>query len=211
MQDKLAAQGATVITDETELVHTSGHACREDLKRMYDLLKPAVVLPVHGDKKFIREHKRFALSCGIKEVFSARNGDMCLLHNNHIELLEQVFSDIIGWDRNRPVSLGSQLIKNRRRIAFNCSMFISAVIKDKKLLDLQMSSIDILEENDWDKMADEILATVKPLIEKKLLECENHTQIEDFIRGQIRRRVFAATEIKPVTLLHVAFLDNESE
>ena len=136
---------------------------------------------------------------------------MCLLHNNHIELLEQVFSDIIGWDRNRPVSLGSQLIKNRRRIAFNCSMFISAVIKDKKLLDLQMSSIDILEENDWDKMADEILATVKPLIEKKLLECENHTQIEDFIRGQIRRRVFAATEIKPVTLLHVAFLDNESE
>ena len=90
-------------------------------------------------------------------------------------------------------------------------MFISAVIKDKKLLDLQMSSIDILEENDWDKLADEILATVKPLIEKKLLECENHTQIEDFIRGQIRRRVFAATEIKPVTLLHVAFLDNESE
>ena len=146
------------------------------------------------------------MSCGIKEVFSARNGDMCLLHNNHIEFLEQVFSDIIGWDRNRPVSLGSQLIKNRRRIAFNCSMFISAVIKDKKLLDLQMSSIDILEEDDWNKLAEEILATVKPLIEKKLLECENRTQIEDFIRGQIRRRVFAATEIKPVTLLHVAML-----
>ena len=208
MQDKLAAQGATVITDETELVHTSGHACREDLKRMYDLLKPAVVLPVHGDKKFIREHKRFALSCGIKEVFSARNGDMCLLHDNHIEFLEQVFSDIIGWDRNRPVSLGSQLIKNRRRIAFNCSMFISAVIKDKKLLDLQMSSVDILEEDDWNRLADEILTAVTPLIEKKLSECESRTQIEDFIRGQIRRRVFAATEIKPVTLLHVAFLDD---
>ena len=104
------------------------------------------------------------------------------------------------------MSLGSQLIKNRRRIAFNCSMFISAVIKDKKLLDLQMSSIDILEEDDWNKLAEEILATVKPLIEKKLLECENRTQIEDFIRGQIRRRVFAATEIKPVTLLHVAML-----
>ena len=211
MQEKLAAQGATVITDENELVHTSGHACREDLKKMYDLLKPAVVLPVHGDKKFIREHKRFALSCGIKEVFSARNGDMCLLHNNHIEFLEQVFSDIIGWDRNRPVSLGSQLIKNRRRIAFNCTMFISAVIKNKQLLDLQVSSIDILEENDWNKLAEEILTTVRPLVEKKLLESDNHTQIEDFIRGQIRRRVFAATEIKPVTFLHTTFLEDKTE
>ena len=209
MQEKLIAAGVNVITDKDALVHTSGHCSKEEIKQMYQMLRPRIVLPVHGEKKFIREHKRFALSCGIKEVFSARNGDMCLLHNNHIELLEQVFCDIIGWDRNRPVSLGSQLIKNRRRIAFNCSMFISAVIKDKKLLDLQMSSIDILEEEDWNKLADEILAAVKPLIEKKLLESENHTQIEDFIRGQIRRRVFAATEIKPVTLLHVAFLDNE--
>ncbi|MBP5353424.1 MAG: ribonuclease J, partial [Alphaproteobacteria bacterium] len=54
MQEKMAEQGATIITDETELVHTSGHAGRSDLKKMYDLLKPAVVLPVHGDKKFIR-------------------------------------------------------------------------------------------------------------------------------------------------------------
>lgn len=205
MQEKLSEQGAEIITDETALVHTSGHACRDDLKRMYDLLKPAIVLPVHGDKKFIREHKRFALSCGIKEVFSARNGDMCLLHDNHIEFLEPVFTDIIGWDRNRPVSLGSQLIKNRRRIAYNCSLFISAVIKEKQLLDLQISSIDILEEKDWDNLAAEILDKVRPLVENKLLECDNKTQIEDFIRGQIRRRIYAATDIKPVTFLHVYY------
>ena len=45
MQEKLMQQGATVITDETDLVHASGHACRDDLKKMYDLLKPAIVLP----------------------------------------------------------------------------------------------------------------------------------------------------------------------
>ena len=206
MQDKISAQGTRVITDETDLVHTSGHACREDLKKMYELLKPAIVLPVHGDKKFIREHKRFALSCGIDEVFSAQNGDMCILNNNHIEYLETVFTDVIAWDRNRPVSLGSQLIKNRRRIAYNCSLFISAVIRNKDLLDLQMSSIDILEENDWNKLSEEILGKVRPLIEAKLLDCDNKIQIEDFIRGQIRRRVFAATDIKAVTFLHISFL-----
>ena len=211
MQEKLMEQGATVITDETELVHTSGHACRGDLKKMYDLLKPAIVLPVHGEKSFIREHKRFALACGIKEVFSARNGDMCLLKNNHIERIEQVFADIIGWDRSRPVSLGAQVIRNRKRIAFNCSMYISAVIKGAELLDLQMTSIDILEEDDWLKLSEKILAEVRPLIEKKLEVEARHPVLEDYIRGQIRRRVYAATDIKPVTLLNVCYLEEENE
>ncbi len=207
MQEKLMQQGATVITDETELVHTSGHACRGDLQKMYDLLKPAIVLPVHGDKKFIREHKRFAAACGINEVFSTQNGDLCLLKNNHIEKIAEVPTDIIGWDRNRPVPLGAQVIRNRRRIAYNCSLYISAVVKGTELLDLQISSIDILEEAEWNKLAAEILEKVRPLIEKKAAETENHAQLEDYIRGQIRRRVFAATEIKPVTFLHIFYME----
>ena len=208
MQEKLTEAGANVITDETELVHTSGHANRDDLKRMYELLKPAIVLPVHGNKKFIRAHKRFAADCGINEVFSTRNGDMCLLSNNHIELLENIGFSIIGWDRNRPIPLDSQLIKNRRRIAYNCSLFISAVIKEKKLLDLQMSSIDVLPEEDWLKLSEEILQKVKPLVAEKLLAEENREKLQDFIRGQIRKRVFSATDIKPVTLIHAYFLDD---
>lgn len=205
LQEKFWESGATVITDETELVHTSGHANREDLKRMYELLKPKIVLPVHGDKKFIRAHKRFASECGINEVFSAKNGDMCLLENDHIELLENIGFNIIGWDRNRPVSLNSQLIKNRKRIAYNCSLFISAVIQNNELLDLQISSIDILEEDDWQKLVEEISAKVKELISNKLKEEQRPEKIEEFIRGQIRKRVFAATQIKPVTIIHVSF------
>ena len=84
-------------------------------------------------------------------------------------------------------------------------MFISAVIKGKQLLDLQLSSIDILPEDDWNDLAADILAKVRPLVEQKIAECENKNQIEDFIRGQIRRRVFAKTDIKPVTFLHVFY------
>lgn len=205
MQEKMIAQGATVITDEDEIVHASGHADKNDLRKMYELLKPTIVLPVHGDKKFIREHKRFALSCGVKDVFSAQNGDMCLLSNKHIECIEQVFADILAWDRNHAVSLGDDVIKNRRRIAYNCSMFISAVIKDKQLLDLQLTSIDILPEADWKILAEDILGKVRPLIEQKIAESDNKNQIEDFIRGQIRRRVYAETDVKPVTFLHIFY------
>lgn len=205
LQNRFMESGAKIITDETDLVHASGHANRENLRKMYDLLKPAIVLPVHGDKKFISEHKKFALSCGVKEVFSACNGDICLLQNKHIEKIGEVPTDILAWNRNSPLSLGSEVVKNRRRIAFNCSLFISALVKGKKLADLKISSLDIWEENKWNELISDITEQVRPLIDKKLAECENKSQIEDFIRGQIRRRVFNATEIKPVTLIHVFY------
>ncbi len=210
LQEKIAAKGANIITEEEYLVHTSGHACKKDLKAMYKLLNPKIVLPVHGDKKFIREHKRFASSCGVKDVFSALNGDVCLYQNGKIELLEQVPADIIGMDRGRSVSLGSELVKNRRRIMFNCSLFISAVIsREHHLKSLQISSIDILEENEWYVLQEEILKQVTPLIEQKLSEYSGRNSLEDFIRGQIRKRIFNATDIKPVTILHAHWEEDE--
>lgn len=52
-------------------------------------MNPKIVLPVHGDKKFIREHKRFAKSCGVEDVFSAQNGDVCLYQNGKSKWLSR--------------------------------------------------------------------------------------------------------------------------
>lgn len=212
MQEKMLTKGVNVITEEEYPVHTSGHANKKDLKAMYELLNPKIVLPVHGNKRGIREHKRFALSCGVKDVFSTQNGDICLYQDGKMECIEQIVADIMGVDRGRGVSLGSALVKNRRRIMYNCTLFISAVIsKEDKLRSLQMSSIDILEENEWYVLSEEILKQVYPLIEKKLSEYTHRNSVEDFIRGQIRRRVFTATDIKPVTTLHIHWEADEDK
>lgn len=204
MQEKIAAKGANVITGEEYLVHTTGHANKRDLQAMYNLLNPKIVLPVHGDKKFIREHKRFALTCGVKEVFSALNGDICFYGNGELKKLEEIPTDIIGVDRGRSISLGSELVKTRRRIMYNCTLFISAVIgRDWHLKSLQFDSIDILEENEWYILSQEIMKEVYPLIEKKVSEQPHRAALADFIRGQIRRRVHKATDIKPVTMLQI--------
>ena len=127
-------------------------------------------------------------------------------------MIEQIVAEIMGVDRGRSVSLGSELVKNRRRIMFNCTLFISAVIsKDYKLKSLQFSSIDILEENEWYVLHEEIMKQVKPLIAQKLSEKPNRNAAEDFIRGQIRRRVLNATDIKPVTTLHVHWEEDEDK
>ena len=96
LQEKILAKGVNLVTEEDYLVHTSGHACKKDLQAMYELLNPKIVLPVHGDKKFIREHKRFAKSCGVEDVFSAQNGDVCLYQNGKIEMVEQVPAEVMA-------------------------------------------------------------------------------------------------------------------
>lgn len=204
MQEKLIAQGVNVITDEDFLVHTSGHACQEELKHMYELLKPEIVMPVHGDKKFIRAHKRFAEECGIKEVACAKNGDVMLITGEEISCIEEVPTDILGVDRNQVTSLNSQLVKNRKRIMYNGSLFITTVFDAKwQLEDLQISSLDIMEEKAFDALADEIRGEIAKSLPEQL-ERLNYKEnaVIDYIRGKIRKRIFNVTGIKPVVVMH---------
>lgn len=204
MQEKLIAQGVEVITADDALVHTSGHATKAELKYMYDLLKPEIVLPVHGSKRFTREQRRFALSCGIGQVETTGNGDVMLYHNHRIEKIEEVATDILGVDRKQVTSLSSQLVKNRRRLAFNCSVFISVVMtQDWQVEDLQISSIDIIEEKAFAELSLEIKAEVLAALPAQVEKCRRREDlIIDFIRAKIRKKILNVTGIKPVTFMH---------
>ncbi|MBQ7304502.1 MAG: hypothetical protein IJW75_06295, partial [Alphaproteobacteria bacterium] len=66
------------------------------------------------------------------------------------------------------------------------------------------SSLDILEETKWKELSEEIQQKVLPLINAKLKECKCiNSQVTDFIKGHIRKRILKATDIKPVTILHI--------
>ena len=193
-----------IITSEEYLVHTSGHGGKEEIKKMYSLLKPKLVIPVHGDKRNIREQKRFATECGVKDVLIARNGEVVLIENNHAAIVAEVPTDILGVDRRNLTNLSSPLIKNRKRIAYNCSLFISVVLgEDWQVEDLQISSNDILEEKAFADLASRIKEEMIPLIPEEAARLNyRQAQIEEFIRSRIRKLIFKETDIKPVTTLH---------
>jgi len=58
--------GADVIYDELADVHTSGHACQEELKLMHSLVKPKFFMPVHGEYRHLKTHKELAMSLGME-------------------------------------------------------------------------------------------------------------------------------------------------
>ena len=212
MQENLMEQGVEVIREEEFLVHTSGHANRNDLKKMYSLLKPKVLMPVHGDKRFVREHQRFAYSLGLQQVELSRDGDLFRYKDGKMECLENIPVDVLAVDRKQVVSLSSQVVRNRKRIAYNCSVFISVVFDRKwNLKDLQISSIDILEESAFKLLADEIKEDIEKQIPKAVVDYNYREQaIADFIRGRIRRKIHNATDIRPVTFFHMYVMGHQA-
>nr|QIM10505.1 MBL fold hydrolase [uncultured Alphaproteobacteria bacterium] len=204
MQEKLIASGVNVITDGDALVHTSGHCSKEEIKRMYEILHPRIVLPVHGDKKFIREHKYFADTCGIDEVVSVVNGGSLLITKDKVAAAPDVPTDILAVDRNEIVSLNSEVVKRRKQIAYNGSVFISAIFGEKwELIALRVSSKDIWEPESFSELRDKIVADVSELLPQEVVRLKyKETAILDYIRTQIRRRIEKATDMKPVTFIH---------
>ena len=204
MQEKLIAQGVNVITDADALVHTSGHCSKAEIKNMYELLRPRIVLPVHGEKKFIREHKYFAEICGIKEVVSVINGGSLLVTKNGVSADIDIPTDVLAVDRKEIVSLNSEVVKRRKQIAYNGSVFISVIFDEQwKLLALRVSSKDIIEPDSFAELRDQIVAEVSELLPQAVNDL-NHKEnaILDYIRSQIRRRIEKATDMKPVTFIH---------
>ena len=204
MQEKLRDAGVNVVSSEEYLVHTSGHAGTNEIKQMYNLLKPEIVIPVHGDKRNIRHQKRFALENGVKKVVIARNGEVVLIKDDNADIVGEIPNTVLGVDRNQLTDLNSQLIKNRRRIAYNCSLFISVVFDENwHLEDLQISSIDILEEQAFINLRDKIIEQMKQDIPEAIIK-HNYKipQIKDYISAKIRKEIFKETNIKPVVFMH---------
>jgi len=205
MQEKLRDAGVEVISSEDYQVHASGHATPQQILEMYRLLKPKVVIPVHGDKRNIRRQKKLAVANGVSQVLIARNGEAVRIYEGQAAIECTVPTGKLGVDRKQLTALDSPLIKNRKRIAYNCSVFISAVFaKGWKLKDLQISSIDILEESDFQTLKDEIIEEIKKSIDQEVVKLNNNEkQIREYLAASVRRKIFKATDIKPVVFLHM--------
>ncbi|MBQ8431189.1 MAG: ribonuclease J [Clostridia bacterium] len=84
--NKLIMSGAEVIYNQLEQVHASGHACREELKTMFALVKPKYFIPVHGEQKHLIAHKAIAESMGID-----KHNIICPLPGAKVEVNDRMF------------------------------------------------------------------------------------------------------------------------
>ena len=78
LHNDLAKRGVEVITDRDEDVHVSGHPARDELAEMYQMVRPRIALPVHGEARHIQEHVAFARECQVPEALAPENGTLAV-------------------------------------------------------------------------------------------------------------------------------------
>ena len=121
VMDELQKIGAEVIYNQLADVHVSGHACQEELKLMLCLTKPKFFMPVHGEYRFLRQHKQLAVQIGMKpeNVFISQNGRILELDQNSARLGTQVQSGIVLVDGLGVGDVGNIVLRDRQMLSEN--------------------------------------------------------------------------------------------
>jgi len=101
--NRLMERGADVVYEAIMPVHVSGHASQEEIKLLLHLVKPRYLIPVHGELRMLRQHKRLALEVGMEEeqIAMVENGRIIEFNHGEMSLGERipggyVFVDGIG-------------------------------------------------------------------------------------------------------------------
>ena len=132
LQNELVKNEIEVISEDTEFVHVSGHPNREDLKDMYDLIKPKAVIPVHGEYRHMIEHINFAKEQQVPYPIQVENGDIVRLYpGNKPEVYDKAPSGRLYVDGKVSVGEDSQSIKDRKNLSANGYLEITILINKK--------------------------------------------------------------------------------
>ena len=132
LHNNLVKEGIEVISEDNEYIHVSGHPNREDLRDMYNWIKPKAVIPVHGEHRHMIEHIEFAKEMQVKYPVQVENGDIVKLYpGEKPEVYDKAPSGRVYLDGNVPVEEDSRSIKERRNISSNGFLEATIMITPK--------------------------------------------------------------------------------
>jgi ribonuclease J len=126
--NSLIRGGVDVITDRTHLVHVSGHPRRDELRNLYDWVRPQVAVPVHGEALHLSEHAALAREAGVKHVVTAYNGDVVLIGPGKARIVDEAPSGRLYKDGLVMVDADSEGVRERRRLSFAGCVTVSVVV-----------------------------------------------------------------------------------
>ncbi|MCI9531779.1 MAG: ribonuclease J [Lachnospiraceae bacterium] len=114
--NELFRKGAEVIFQDA---HVSGHACREEIKLIYSLVKPKYAIPVHGEYKHLRAHATIAQELGYdkEHIFILSSGDVLELDSEGAQVAGQVPVGDILVDGLGVGDVGNIVLRDRQHLA----------------------------------------------------------------------------------------------
>ncbi|MBI4823102.1 MAG: ribonuclease J [Nitrospirae bacterium] len=202
----LFRRGANVIYEKVSEIHVSGHASKEELKLMLNLVKPRYFMPVHGEYRHLVYHCHLALKQGIpkENIFVVENGDILEISKEGAVKNGKVDSGRVYIDGKGLGDVREMVLRDRLRLAHDGIVLI--LIAVEKLTGRIVSGPDIISRGFiFEDVSEEIINNVKEavLITIKELDKEvisDSTLLKAKLRSMLKKYIRNTMERSPMIL-----------
>ncbi len=206
LHNQLVRDGIEVISEENEFVHVSGHPNRDELKEMYEWIKPRSIIPVHGEQRHMLEHIDFAKKMKIPYPIKVENGDIVRFSKDTTpEVFDKAPYGKIYLDGNIGVEEEAKSIKERKNLSANGFLNVVIIINSRQnthepaIINQKGLPIKDLEQFNF-TMQDQINKSLKTFSLNNKKQEEN---IVETLKILCRRHTKEITGKKPLTNINL--------
>ena len=206
LQNRLAALGVQIITEHDHLVHVSGHPAQDELTRMYQMVRPRIAVPVHGETRHLMAQARLAEQCQVPQAVVTRNGEVVRLGPGPAAVIGEVPTGRLVVDGKKLLPVGGEALRSRQKMTFNGAALATIVVDGDGRLrappQVTVQGLGAVEEDAAlteelrQKVADAIAAL--PAAERR-----DDAALREAARLAVRRSLRAWHGKKPVTEVHL--------
>ena len=204
--DMLFKQGANVIQGSEARVHVSGHAYREDLKLMLNLVKPKYFMPVHGEYSKLLKHALLAEEVGMaaENVFISENGNVLEVSDGKAAITGKIAAGRVLIDGLGVGDVGNIVLRDRKQLSQDGIVIVVVTIdkEQKKVVsgpDLVSRGFVYVREADelMDEAKEKVVMSINKCMEKNVLEWSS---LKAGIREALSKYLFEKTRRRPMIL-----------
>jgi len=205
MQDRLARMGVKIVTGRDAPIHVSGHPARDELAQLYEWVRPAISVPMHGEHRHLIEHAAYARSLGIDDSRIVADGAALKLAPGAPEIVGHVEVGRLGLDGKRLVSLNDGVMTQRRNMNYSGLAFVSLGVDEGGgfLGAPKVSLRGLASGKEDEELVAEIEAELERVVARSARRQRGAEEVSQEVRRVVRRVCGRRIGKKPVTEVHV--------
>ncbi len=203
--DNLFRQGAEVVYSRIALVHVHGHASKEELKMMLNLINPQFFVPIHGEYRHLVAHASIAESMGVSDLntFVLEDGDVLEIGPYDGSIVDRVRSGkVLVAGRRRLLKPDDKLVKEQRELG-KTGVVVVSVMLDAKSGDV-LRPVNIIGSGILDVAQGKILENASKVATKSLEKNRNKglelTDLKSKVTASVSDYFYSETKRRPTIL-----------
>ena len=201
--NELSMKGAEVINQDT---HVSGHACQEEIKLMYSLVRPKFSIPVHGEYRHLMAQRNLAISMGIpkENVILMRSGDVIEIGDEGYRVADHVQAGGILVDGLGIGDVGNIVLRDRQNLAQNGIIIV--VLTLEKYSNQLLAGPDIVSRGFvYVRESEDLMEEAQRIVDEAVQGClEKHVsdwgKIKNIIRDSLSDFLWKKMKRNPMIL-----------